>query len=170
MTLVRLLGPVDIVDDSGVARAPGSALRRTLLALLALRAGEVLSVDWLLEHAWSAEPPDSGARALRFHISQLRKELAPCDLIETRPGGYRLNAGAAEVDALAVEELARAARATSDRAVAADMYAQMLRTWRAEPFVDASPSAELDDEAARLAELRLTLTEEHFRACLDAGE
>ena len=53
----------------------GSALRRTLLALLAMHAGEVLSADWLLEHAWGGEPPESGLRALRFHISRLRREL-----------------------------------------------------------------------------------------------
>jgi DNA-binding winged helix-turn-helix (wHTH) protein len=60
MVLVRLLGPIEVVDDSGVVRPIGSALRRTLLALLAMRAGEVLSADWLLEHGWGGEPPESG--------------------------------------------------------------------------------------------------------------
>ena len=37
MVLVRLLGPVDVIDSSGSVHSVGSALRRTLLALLALR-------------------------------------------------------------------------------------------------------------------------------------
>lgn len=59
MVVVRLLGPVEVIDGVGNQRPVGSALRRTLLALLALRAGEVVSADWLLEHAWAGEPPES---------------------------------------------------------------------------------------------------------------
>ena len=90
MVQVRLLGPVDVVDDLGTVHSPGSALRRTLLALFGLHATKVLTADWLMENVWAGEPPESGRRALRFHISQLRKELGDGDLIETRPGGYRL--------------------------------------------------------------------------------
>ena len=98
MVLVRLLGPVDVVDSAGTVHAPDSALRRTLLSLLAMRPGEVVATDWLLEHAWGGEPPDSGTQALRFHISRLRKELGVGAPIETRPGGYRLAVTEADVD------------------------------------------------------------------------
>ena len=102
MALVRLLGPIDVVDGSGAICRTGSARRRTLLALLALRTGEVLSPEWLLEHGWAGEPPESGLRALRFHVSQLRKELDGTLRIETRPGGYELVGGADVVDSLPV--------------------------------------------------------------------
>jgi DNA-binding SARP family transcriptional activator len=72
MVLVRLLGPVDLIDGAGTVRSPSSELRRTLLALLALRAGEVVSSDRLMEDLWDGEPPESGLRALRFHVSRLR--------------------------------------------------------------------------------------------------
>ncbi|HEX4983033.1 MAG TPA: BTAD domain-containing putative transcriptional regulator, partial [Ilumatobacteraceae bacterium] len=169
MVLVRLLGPVEMVDSRCAVRRPDSALRRTLLALLALRAGEVLSTDWLLEHAWAGEPPESGLGALRFHVSRLRRELGADGLIETRPGGYRLVVSAEDVDALAVAAAAQAARVEADPACAADMYAEMLARWRGAPFVDASACSILDDEAARLDELRLAITEEYFRARLDSG-
>ena len=42
--------------------------------------------------------------------------------------------------------------------------------WRGEPFVGAAPCSALDDEGARLTELRLTITEEYLQARLDAGE
>jgi predicted ATPase/DNA-binding SARP family transcriptional activator len=169
LVLVRLLGPVDVIDDSGVVCPIDSALRRTLLALLAMHAGKVLAADWLLEHVWAAEPPESGLRALRFHISRLRKELGDSDVIETRPNGYRLAVSADNVDALAVEAKARAAKLEPDRGIAADMSAEVLTVWRGEPFVDAAPCADLDDEAGRLDELRLTITEDYFQARLDAG-
>ena len=169
MVLVRLLGPVDVVDGSGAVRPIGSALRRTLLALLALHTGKVLSADWLLEHAWQGEPPDSGLRALRFHISRLRKELGEANLIETRPGGYRLVISATEVDVLAIEGVARHAWHESNPSLAADAYSAALAMWRGEPFADAAPCSTLDDESIRLGELRLVITENYFQARLAAG-
>ena len=169
MKLVRLLGPIDVVDDTDSAHAPGSALRRTLLAVLALHTGQVLSPDWLLEHVWDAEPPSSGVRALRFHISQLRKEIGSSDLIETVAGGYRLTANRDQVDALNIDERAREARRSNDPHTAADQFDAVLAMWRGTPFIDCAPCAALDDEGARLDGLHLTIVEEHLQARLDSG-
>jgi predicted ATPase/DNA-binding SARP family transcriptional activator len=167
--LVRLLGPIDVVDDTDSAHAPGSALRRTLLAVLALHTGQVLSPDWLLEHVWDAEPPSSGVRALRFHISQLRKEIGSSDLIETVAGGYRLTANRDQVDALNIDERAREARRSNDPHTAAEQFDAVLAMWRGTPFIDCAPCAALDDEGARLDGLHLTIVEEHLQARLDSG-
>src|SRR3954467_1840849 len=169
MVLVRLLGPVEVTDAGGTAHPVGSALRRTLLALLALRAGEMVTADWLLENVWAGDPPESGLRALRFHVSRLRKELDEDGLIETRPGGYRLAISADQVDALATQRMADAARRENDPFHAAEMYGEALRMWHGEPFADAAPCAVLDDEAGRLDALRLAIIEDHFRARLDVG-
>ena len=170
LVLIRLLGPVDLVDDVGDVRVSTSAIRRTLLALLALNAGRVLSADWLLEHAWNGDVPESGRRALRFHISHLRRELGDQELVETCPGGYRLRVAPREVDTFLVEALGRAAREEPDDNRAAQLCVEALTAWRGEPFVDASPSADLADEAERLGELRLSLTELGCRRRFDAGE
>ena len=55
--LIRLLGPVDVVDDDGNVHGSTSAIRRTLLALFAIHAGRVLSADWLLEHVLEWRSP-----------------------------------------------------------------------------------------------------------------
>ncbi len=170
MVLVRLLGPVDVVDDDGTVRGSVSAIRRTLLSLLAIHAGRVLSPDWLLEHAWDDKVPGSGVRALRFHISQLRRELRPLDVIETCPGGYRLRVAADEVDIGIVESSAKAARNETDPSGAVRLCTAALASWRGEPFVDASPTPDLTDEAQRLDELRLALIELSYRRRFDAGE
>ena len=133
MVVVRLPGPVDVVDGAGNVWPPASPIRRTLLALLALRPGEVVSGDWLLDHAWNAEPRESGLRAARFHISQLRQELGVDDLIETRQGGYRLAVAADQVDALAVEKMASAACQLADPQVAAARLGDVLAQWRGTP-------------------------------------
>ena len=147
MSLVRVLGPVDVLGDDGVVRQSGSALRRTLLALLALHRGEVLSPDWLLEHVWGEEQPDSGVRALRFHVSQLRKDVGTVVSIETRPGGYRLDVPAASVDALVFEVLAREARIEVDDVRSSALCSEALGLWRGVPFVDAAGCSTLDNEA-----------------------
>ena len=158
MVLVRLLGPVDVVDSAGTVHAPDSALRRTLLSLMAMRPGEVVAADWLLEHAWGGKPPDSGSQALKFHISRLRKELGDSAAIETRPGGYRLAVTDAQVDVFMVEALARSARLANDASRAVEMFTEVLAMWRGAPFVDVAPCPILDDEAGRLAVLRLAIT------------
>ncbi len=164
MLLVRLLGPVDVVSEDGSVLQSGSALRRTLLALLALHPGQVLAPDWLMEHVWGDEQPGSGLRALRFHVSQLRKEIGAAVSIETRPGGYALDVSRHSVDALRFDDQAHEARIEADDARAADRCAAALELWRGAPFVDAAGCPTLDNEAARLEELRLTVVE-HAHAC-----
>jgi hypothetical protein len=41
---------VEVTDGSGAVCSIDSALRRTLLSLLAIHAGQVMTADWLLEH------------------------------------------------------------------------------------------------------------------------
>jgi len=62
------------------------------------RAGEVISQEELLEHAWGEEELDFFTANLRVHIHSLRKELNDDaqnpKYIETLPGvGYRLKRG-----------------------------------------------------------------------------
>lgn len=92
MAVVRLLGPVDVVDSTGEVHAPGSPVRATLLAVLGLDGGRVVEAERLLDVAWDGEPPASGLRALRFHISKLRADLGIDELIVTVGSGYRLDA------------------------------------------------------------------------------
>jgi predicted ATPase len=130
-----MLGPVDVFGDDGTVRQSGSALRRTLLSLLALHRGEVLSPDWLLEHVWGEEQPDSGVRALRFHVSQLRKDVGAVVSIETRPGGYLLDVPAGSVDVLVFEAIAREARTEVDDVRSSAFCSEALGLWRGAPWV-----------------------------------
>ena len=166
---IRLLGPVDVVGDDGSVRHSGSALRRTLLSLLALHPGQVLAPDWLMEHVWGEDHPASGLRALRFHVSQLRKEIGPVVQIDTRPGGYCVDVSRTTVDALSCEDQALQARTEVDDERAAAMCAAALGLWRGAPFGDAAACSTLDDEASRLEELRVGVIERWHARRLAAG-
>jgi predicted ATPase/DNA-binding SARP family transcriptional activator len=166
---VRLLGPIDVVSAENDVHVSGSPLRRTLVALLALRASETVSADWLLEHTWGSRPPESRLRALRFHISQLRRELPDASLIQTRASGYRLALPHEAVDALEVQSLLRQARTHADPERTVVELERALSLWRGAPFVDASPCVFLDDEAQRFAELRIAILDEYYIARLEMG-
>src|SRR5262245_19839263 len=71
---LRVLGPVEIdfagqpVEVHGVARA--------VLALLTRSAGQVVSVESLVDGLWGNTPPAGAERAVASYISRLRKALA----------------------------------------------------------------------------------------------
>ena len=155
--MVRLLGPVDVIDGAGVVREPGSPIRSTLLALLALDAGRVVDADQLLDLAWDGQPPDSGLRALRFHISRLRAELGAPDPIVTVGHGYRAEV-TTDVD-LVLQGLSGDAEVTP-----------LVGLWRGPPLADCVHVTAIEHEQQRLGELWLALAERHYRERLDADD
>ncbi|HSP30285.1 MAG TPA: BTAD domain-containing putative transcriptional regulator, partial [Ilumatobacteraceae bacterium] len=160
MPTVRLLGPVDVMDDHGVVHTPGSPLRCTLLALLALQRCTAINTEVLLDRIWDGRPPASGLRALRFHISRLRSEVGIADLIVTVGSAYRLDANTDLVG------LADGLAADTD----AGTLAALLATRRGDPFLGASACSVLDHERRRLDELTLTITERFYRCSLADGD
>ena len=86
---VRLLGPL----EAGVDGRPVELRRkkqRALLALLALRAGEVVSTSRLVDELWGETPPKAAVGSLQNLVSELRKALGAEALI-TRAPGYVLD-------------------------------------------------------------------------------
>ncbi len=160
MPVVRLLGPVDVLADDGRVSAPGSPLRRSILVLLALDAGRVVDAEQLLDQVWDGEPPSSGLRALRFHVSRLRADLGVEGLIVTVGAGYRLEAS---VDLSHVENSAEGPRDSGE-------IERLLGLWRGTPLADVAPSSVLEHEQQRLVELRLSLIEDLYRARVDEGD
>ncbi|NMH92094.1 AfsR/SARP family transcriptional regulator [Pseudonocardia bannensis] len=171
MIEVRVLGPVDVVLD-GQVRSVGRAGERALLALLALRAGQVVSAGWLIDDLWGAELPDDPGNALQTRVSKLRRALAAAgaaDVVTTRAPGYLLAVGPDRVDALRVAELVERARQEPGPRRAEQLYTEALGLWRGEPLDEFSGSGWAELEQARLAELRLTAIEERAQLRLAAG-
>ncbi|MFI9365043.1 BTAD domain-containing putative transcriptional regulator [Kitasatospora sp. NPDC053057] len=137
---IRLLGPVELeVAAGGLATLAGSQ-RRAVLALPALRLGQVVSMDQFCELLWGERPPASARAAVQGHVAALRKVLADTPFeLHTRACGYLLSGPAEEVDALRFTALAerageRADRGAGDEAIA--LLEEALQLWRGEALAD----------------------------------
>ncbi len=69
---VRVFGGMGVHTLAGPVHVGGPRQRR-LLALLTVRAGSVVSLDWLTEYLWGDDDRPAGPeRAVRTYVSRLR--------------------------------------------------------------------------------------------------
>ena len=87
----------------------GGRNQRTLLALLLLNAGDVVSTDRLIDGLWVEEPPRTAPTSLQNAVSQLRK-LLTADRVVTKPPGYLIRLDKDELDTTRVLEFVATAR------------------------------------------------------------
>src|SRR3954451_811274 len=168
---VRVLGAIDIVDASGQVRdVPGRRLQ-TLLARLVAQAGQVVSVDALVEALWPDVLPDSPDAALQTQVFRLRKrlQLPGAPTLATREPGYCLDLGDATVDALEFERAARAAIGAEPTVVRA-VLRDALSLWRGAAYAGFEDVDPLRAEQMRLEEIHLQAIEAHAAALLACGE
>jgi DNA-binding SARP family transcriptional activator len=173
----RLLGPFDVLIDGRTAQLGGSK-QRTLLAILAIHANEVVSTDRLIEALWPEGAPESAANTLQGYVSRLRKTLDPGRsngaeaTIAFRSGGYVLMARAEQIDSSRFERLvqeADARAATGDGSAAARLLREALSLWRGTALSDFTYEDFARPEVARLAELRLKAIEDRIDADFACG-
>jgi predicted ATPase/DNA-binding SARP family transcriptional activator len=167
---VRLLGPLEVLEEERTLALAGEKPRALLIAL-ALRAGEVVSVDQLCEALWEGSPPQTAAATLQMHVAKLRKTLGR-DAIVTDPAGYRLALASEAIDARRFERrlvAGRAALRAGDAERAARLLSQALALWRGEVLADVAYAAFAQAERRRLEELLLEAREERIEADLACG-
>jgi DNA-binding SARP family transcriptional activator len=162
----RLLGPLQV-------RAGGRILeirrqkQRALVAALALRAGDVVTVDRLVDDLWGEQPPRTARHALENYVSEVRGILGK-DLIVTHPGGYQLAVEPDQVDVVRFERLLATARGgTAEER--AEALRQALDLRRGPPLADLATEPFARAEIARLEELELNAREELLDAELELG-
>jgi DNA-binding SARP family transcriptional activator/class 3 adenylate cyclase len=172
---VRLLGPVE-VEVEGSTVPIGAAKQRLILALLALRAGEMLSSDVLVDLIWGGRPPATATKALQVYISELRHRIEPDRsapiVIVSQPPGYRFGLDADKTDLGRFEDLwerGRNAAAGDDAEQAARLLGEALGLWRGRPLADLAYESAILSDAARLEEMRLACLEDRIEADLRRG-
>jgi DNA-binding SARP family transcriptional activator len=163
----RILGPLEVVEQ-GRALPLGGARQRALLALLLTRANEVVSADRLTDELWGAKPPRTAANALHYHVSQLRKALAPGNLIVTREPGYLIRVEPDQLDLLRFERLVAEAQDTLPQN-SARVLREALGLWRGPALSDLEREPFAQAEIRRLEELRLVALERRIDADLALG-
>jgi DNA-binding SARP family transcriptional activator len=168
---VRLLGPVQVIR-AGREVALGGPRQRAVLALLVLRAGQVVSAGQLVEEVWRGRPPPGAAKTLRSYVSRLRGVLEPGAALTARGGGYVLGLDSAVVDAGRFEGLVAAgqtALSLSDPAAAGNRFREALGLWHGQALADVREAEPLAREAARLEELWLVAVEGRIEADIASG-
>ena len=162
----RILGPLEVVEG-GTVLPLGGQKQRTLLAVLLLHAGEVVSVDRLIEALWSGSPPRTASTALQNLVSDLRKLLGSARLV-TRPPGYFLLVGDDELDAARLMRLVAQAK-TAEPAEAVALLEEGESLWRGPALADVGYESFAQPAIARLEELRLAAREDRLDAELALG-
>ena len=159
----KILGPLEVVED-GLPLPLGHGRERALLALLLLRANEVVSADVLIDDLWRERPPATAAKALQVYVSRLRKRLG-ADVVATRPPGYAIEVGEDQLDLIRFERLVQQARG-DDPLTAASQLRDALSLWRGSPLAEFANEPFAQPEILRLEELRLAALEGRIDADL----
>jgi DNA-binding SARP family transcriptional activator len=170
----RILGPLEVLDGDRPVPLPRGR-GRTLLALLVLRADEVVSTDRLIDWLWGETPPPTAITALHGLVSSLRKRLEPARgvgeapaIIETRPPGYVLAIDRGEVDAHRFRRLLEEVAGASAPERAAKLRTA-LGLWRGSALADFRYEPFAQTDIAVLEELRMAAIEERIDADLALG-
>lgn len=163
-----VLGPLTVERD-GTVLSLGGPKQRSVLALLLVEPGTVVSIGRLLDGIWGEEATDASRASLHTYVSNLRALL---DVPIERVGdGYRLEVDERQVDAAEFASTVDAARdvLSTDPVEAGERLRQALELWRGFPFADLEDAPGLQSHIQRLEEERLAAVELRIDADLAAG-
>ena len=171
---LRILGPFEVCDDSGEPVKLPTGRERALLAVLALRRGEVVSTDGLVDALWGEQPPPTAAKALQGYVSHLRRILESAGesgVLVTQPPGYLLRLADDAVDARRFEVLAAQGwrQLDDDPAGAVATFEEALALWHGPALGEFAFSDFAQREIHRLDELRLETIEGRLEGQLRLG-
>ncbi|KOX24436.1 hypothetical protein ADK67_19120 [Saccharothrix sp. NRRL B-16348] len=162
---------------NGVEVDLGTARRRAVFVLLALRAGQAVSKDELIDGVWGDSPPATAGAGLHTYISGLRRALEPerakrsAGVVLTSAGsGYCLRVPVDGVDVHRFERHRERARELADRdpALALAELEQAHGLWRGEAL-SGVPGPFAESQRSRLHELRLATAERRAELALVVG-
>ncbi len=160
----RVLGMVEVVGADGETVPLGPPRQRAVFALLLMHAGELVTVDRIIDEIWGDRSPPSARHAVHVYVSDLRKRLNGCaDLTITTYGpGYRLELPTRALDAYRMEEAVLTAEDLIDRAAyreAGNVLESGLELWRGPPYADFLYDDFAAAEIRRIEDLRMQAIE-----------
>lgn len=166
----------------GVGVLPAAAKPRQVMALLAVRAGQVVTVPVLTGELWGEALPRSAVTTLQTYVLQLRRRISAAlgdeggaaarELLATVHGGYRLTLPPAAVDAHRAQSLierGRQALAAGDDPTGSRLLHDALALWDGPMLVDVPKGRQLAIECLSLDEVRLGALELRIEADLRLG-
>ncbi|MEU4252255.1 BTAD domain-containing putative transcriptional regulator [Amycolatopsis sp. NPDC026612] len=163
-----LLGPLEVRRE-GVVIPLAAAKHRVVLSALALRAGETVPVERLIEALWDEAPPGGARTTCQAYVMRLRQALGDASTIQTVPGGYVLDVPKHQVDLFRFADLVDQARQTPAAQTRSALLRRALGLWRGPALVDAPSEVLHRDEVPTLVERRLLALEQRIEADLELG-
>jgi DNA-binding SARP family transcriptional activator/Tfp pilus assembly protein PilF len=170
----RILGPVEVQVD-GSWSSISATKWRTMLAVLLLRAGEVVPTEQLIAEVWPEGTPATAVNLISVYVLRLRRLIGDAEgqLLVTRSRGYQLLAGPGDVDAQRFARLAaegRASLSAGDYPRAAELLGEALGLWQGSRALADIPDSPLISAAASgLEEARVEALELRINADLGCG-
>lgn len=172
---VNVLGPIEVTRAGRAIRLGGPG-QRTVLAVLALEHGRVVTMDRLVDAVWDTGPPVTARTKIQAHISALRRAIgqpARCadGPLQTISAGYVLRGADVRIDLAEFTTLTAQARGETRAGrprAAAGLFEAALALWRGPAFADVSASA-IRSAAGPLDERRLLAVEAKAEADLAIG-
>ena len=167
---VGLLGPVRVWSDDGWLR-PGTPQQCLVLSFLALRAGQVVAADELVDVVWASDPPRSAHNGIQVILTHLRKALVrtPGARLARCGAGYQLDTDPGRIDVHQFRSLVRVGREAGDAGSAVDLFDQALTLWRGPALADAADTPKASQVKDSLAQERLAAAEDRIGALLRCG-
>ncbi len=173
-----LLGPLEIRKDNQ-DHAPTAPKILQLLAMLLLRAGEVVHIDSIIKELWSGEPPRSVRTTMQTYVYQLRKciathGLAPDadQLLITKPPGYVLRIEPQQVDVFQFQQLCEQGKdlfGQADFPGASRSFRSALELWAGQPLANVHCGQILTAAAVELQEQQRNALHLRIQADMAAG-
>ena len=170
----RILGPLEVqVDESW--NGINAPKWRTVLAVLLLQAGQVVSTDRLISEVWPEERPARASNSISIYVLRLRRLIGDPEgkVLVTRYPGYQLLVTADDIDAGRFAQLAsegRKALSAGEGQRAADLLDQALSLWQgSRALADVPASPLVSAEAGGLEEARIEALELRIQAELACG-
>jgi WD40 repeat protein/serine/threonine protein kinase/two-component SAPR family response regulator len=171
-----LLGPLS-VSRNGSALELSGPKRRALLILLAIHAGEPVSVDRIVEALWPNGRTGREESTLRVHVSHVRDVLEPGRdgnprVLLTHGSAYMLSPDEVEIDSLRFHALTTTARAEAEShpEIALDMLNEALSLWRGRALQDVEYEEFAQEEIRRLEQARSDAIEDRAEVLIELNE
>lgn len=170
----RILGPVEVQVDGGWSSISAPKWR-TVLAVLLLRSGEVVSTDQLIDEVWPGSPPAKSVNLVSGYVHKLRRLIGDPQgrVLATHSPGYKMLVAVDDLDARQFTRLAaegRQALFAGDNPRAAGLLGEALGLWNgSRALPDVPPSPLVSAESSRLEEARIEALELRITADLGCG-
>ncbi|MEU5083584.1 MULTISPECIES: AfsR/SARP family transcriptional regulator [Streptomyces] len=174
----RVLGTLEVRRGTAVYRPRGPKVRK-LLALLVVRANDIVTMDQLVDELWEGAPPATAQNTARTHVYHLRQELGRQlgpDLVHallvTESTGYSLRVDERQTDLTAFHGFYRQGcrQLRSGHVESAyESFGAALGLWRGTVLVDVRQGRVLTAHAREMEEFHLHAQEKRIEAAMRLG-